>query len=189
MAELNDLSTSAASNTGRFPNGMNIDQLNDASRELEAMQAREFKDRTGQVASAGTGAAYTLIPNRAVTAYAAGQAFLFKAHVVNTGAATLAISGLAAKPLRKQNGDALQAGDIAAQQMVFAIYNASNDRFDCLGIGDGSASNGIPSFTKTTLPAVTDARVILVTDEVGGITLAFSDGTNWRRVQDRAVVS
>lgn len=31
--------------------------------------------------------------------------------------------------------------------------------------------------------------VIYVSDEAGGATLAFSDGTNWRRVQDRVVVS
>jgi hypothetical protein len=32
-------------------------------------------------------------------------------------------------------------------------------------------------------------RTVMVTDEAGGATLAFSDATNWRRVQDRAVVS
>ena len=31
--------------------------------------------------------------------------------------------------------------------------------------------------------------IIYVSNETGGATLAFSDGTNWRRVQDRAVVS
>lgn len=31
--------------------------------------------------------------------------------------------------------------------------------------------------------------IIYVVDEVGGATLAFSDGTNWRRVQDRVIVS
>lgn len=30
---------------------------------------------------------------------------------------------------------------------------------------------------------------IFVTNEAGGGTLAFSDGTNWRRVQDRAIIS
>lgn len=30
---------------------------------------------------------------------------------------------------------------------------------------------------------------IYVYDETGGATVAFSDGTNWRRVQDRAIVS
>lgn len=33
------------------------------------------------------------------------------------------------------------------------------------------------------------ASVLYVSDETGGATLAFSDGTNWRRAQDRAIVS
>lgn len=32
-------------------------------------------------------------------------------------------------------------------------------------------------------------KTYICTDEAGGITLVFADGTNWRRVQDRAVVS
>lgn len=59
--------------------------------------------------------------------------------------------------------------------------------------GVGSAK----AFTVATLPAATDydptvdgrAAYIYVSDESGGATLAFSDGTNWRRVQDRAIVS
>lgn len=47
------------------------------------------------------------------------------------------------------------------------------------------------NFTVATLPDPTknEGRQIYVSDEVGGATLAFSDGTNWRRVQDRAIVS
>ena len=33
------------------------------------------------------------------------------------------------------------------------------------------------------------STLIYVVDETGGATLAFSDGTNWLRVQDRAIVS
>ena len=33
------------------------------------------------------------------------------------------------------------------------------------------------------------SSVVFVYDETGGATLAFSDGTDWRRVQDRAIVS
>ena len=33
------------------------------------------------------------------------------------------------------------------------------------------------------------SSLIFVSDETGGATLAFSDGTNWRRVQDRAIVA
>lgn len=34
-----------------------------------------------------------------------------------------------------------------------------------------------------------EGSVIYVSDETGGKTLAFSDGTDWRRAQDRVVVS
>lgn len=45
-------------------------------------------------------------------------------------------------------------------------------------------------YTVATLPdPATERRVIAVTDETGGYTIAFSDGSDWRRVQDRAVVS
>jgi hypothetical protein len=40
------------------------------------------------------------------------------------------------------------------------------------------------------LPSVSPAgQMIYVTDESGGAVPAFSDGTDWRRVTDRAVVS
>ena len=45
-------------------------------------------------------------------------------------------------------------------------------------------------YTVTTLPAATTAGgVIYVSNETGGAVIAFSDGTNWRRSTDRAVVS
>ncbi len=48
------------------------------------------------------------------------------------------------------------------------------------------------SYTVATVPssgASTNAGLIIVSDETGGLTLAYNDGTNWRRVQDRAIVS
>ncbi|WP_114954316.1 hypothetical protein [Sphingosinicella terrae] len=49
----------------------------------------------------------------------------------------------------------------------------------------------LPSFTLADLPAAADwpQGLIHVPDEAGGPVVAFSDGTNWRRVTDRAVVS
>lgn len=46
-------------------------------------------------------------------------------------------------------------------------------------------------YTVATLPTASlfANALITVSDETGGHTVAFSDGTNWRRVQDRAVVS
>lgn len=52
------------------------------------------------------------------------------------------------------------------------------------------------SFAVADLPDAGDfdpeqggAAYLYVSDEAGGATLAFSDGTNWRRVQDRVIVS
>jgi hypothetical protein len=48
----------------------------------------------------------------------------------------------------------------------------------------------VGSYTVATLPSAgTAGQAIYVSDESGGTVLAFSDGTNWRRVTDRAVVS
>jgi len=46
-------------------------------------------------------------------------------------------------------------------------------------------------FTVATVPLASnnDRALIYISNESGGATLAFSDGTNWRRVQDRAIIS
>ena len=64
-------------------------------------------------------------------------------------------------------------------------------------LGDGPFL--IPGFNVATLPnaaewfrdSITEkyTALIFVNDEAGGSVLAFSDGTNWRRVTDRAIVS
>jgi len=48
-----------------------------------------------------------------------------------------------------------------------------------------------PSFTVATVPDATksEARMIYVSDEAGGGTIAFSDGVSWFRVQDRVIIS
>lgn len=62
-------------------------------------------------------------------------------------------------------------------------------------MNDGSEPTQGPvvltSYLKTALPSASAfvGGVIYVSNETGGATVAFSDGTNWRRVQDRNVVS
>jgi hypothetical protein len=50
----------------------------------------------------------------------------------------------------------------------------------------------LPSYTVASATAYTTAGVgtmIYVTNETGGAVPAFFDGTNWRRVTDRAIIS
>lgn len=57
----------------------------------------------------------------------------------------------------------------------------------------------IPSYTVATLPSASEwysaqaqlghSALIFVSNESGGAVPAFTDGTNWRRVTDRVIVS
>lgn len=48
----------------------------------------------------------------------------------------------------------------------------------------------LPTYLKSNLPGVIpQGQMVFVIDDVGGSIPAFSDGTNWRRVTDRQVVS
>lgn len=49
----------------------------------------------------------------------------------------------------------------------------------------------LDSYTVATVPDATayESGMIFVSDETGGSIPAFSDGTDWRRVTDRAVIS
>ena len=59
-----------------------------------------------------------------------------------------------------------------------------------------SGIHRVREYTVANLPAAEDfdplnggAALIYVSDEAGGAVLAFSDGTNWRRVTDRVIVA
>lgn len=55
---------------------------------------------------------------------------------------------------------------------------------------DQNRHHQLRSYTVAGLPsAATAGQMIYVSNETGGATPAFSDGTNWRRVADRAIVS
>ena len=48
----------------------------------------------------------------------------------------------------------------------------------------------LPSYTISTLPTVQiGGQMLYVSNESGGAVVAFSDGTNWRRVTDRVILS
>jgi len=94
-------------------------------------------------------------------------------------------------------------------QDAFPLANSQTNQ---IVIGDSTVGNGsntttignsstvsthlqgvvvVGEYTVATLPTAStyQAGMIMVSDETGGYTQAFSDGTNWRRVQDRAIVS
>jgi hypothetical protein len=77
---------------------------------------------------------------------------------------------------------------VDAVGLTETLFHFQNDGNDLLDI----KANGVvkyKEFTVATLPLVTSGGFIMVTDETGGYTPAFCDGTNWRRTSDNAIVS
>lgn len=68
--------------------------------------------------------AITIAP--AIAAYVTGMRFRFKADVANTGACTLAVSGLSAITIKKQHNQDLSDNDIEAGQIVEVVYDGTN---------------------------------------------------------------
>lgn len=77
------------------------------------------------VDSVGTDA-YAISPSPAISAYVAGQTFTFKAGTANTGAATLNVSTLGAKTIKKFGTLDLVTGDIVANQVIIVVYDGTN---------------------------------------------------------------
>lgn len=94
----------------------------------------------------GTADALTITPSPAITAYAAGQVFRFIAASNNTGAATIAISGLTTKALQK-NGSALSADDIVSGKIYEIIYDGT--QFQIEQISEASFSAAVASDLNT----------------------------------------
>lgn len=79
---------------------------------------------------------------------------------------------------------------IPATDRMQQFMDDIDERFNGFLLG----ANGVrlPSYVKASLPAVPPAAepsMIFVSDDVGGAVPAFSDGTDWRRVTDRAVIA
>jgi hypothetical protein len=81
----------------------------------DAASLANIQDGSGLYVSVvgGTANAITLTSAPVITAYAAGQTFYFLATAANTGATTVAVSGLAAKNIYSIGGAALTGGEIA----------------------------------------------------------------------------
>ena len=77
-------------------------------------------------------------------------------------------------------------GDVGTVQGQLTSLDGRVDALEAL-----PANQALPSYTVATVPsAASNARkFIYVSNEVGGAVPAFSDGTVWRRVTDRAVIS
>lgn len=88
------------------------------------IRATKYHDFAASGAGTDT---YAITITPAITAYADGQVFVFEADVANTGAASLNVSGLGAKTIKKYGSKDLETNDIAAGSIVTVIYDLDSD--------------------------------------------------------------
>ena len=74
----------------------------------------------------GTADAITLTPTPSISSYTTGATFTFLSTGTNTGAVTVAISGLTAKSIKAQSGAALTAGEITSGRVYTITYDGTN---------------------------------------------------------------
>ena len=79
------------------------------------------------VVDTGAANAYVITPVPAISAYAAGQIFTFKASATNTLTSTLNVNGKGATTIKKGDGTVvLSPGDIVAGQIIQVEYDGTN---------------------------------------------------------------
>jgi microcystin-dependent protein len=135
MSEISssDWNEAAASNTvaspNGFPEGQTAGSLNNGAREVMAAVKRAWGRLNGRYASTGSSNAYVLTPDAALTAYVTGERYSFRANFTNTGTATLNISSLGAKTIKKMGSSGkanLASGDIQSGQSVTVEYDGTD---------------------------------------------------------------
>lgn len=192
MADIQDLSITDASNTGRWPENMAFSAVNDAGRADEGLLARWFNDVNSSVVASGSPNAYTATSNRTISALVNNTIIAFTANFTNTGSATFNLNGLGAKTIKRFAGDALASGDITSGQPVSVIYKSSPDCWYMMNAAaaliSAAATIAISQyidFTEVSIPsapAADVARLYARDDGAGGTFLAWKDSTNTEMV-------
>lgn len=133
MASLYSWSLSAGSNGNsdssiNWPEGQVPGSVNDSSRAMMGRVAEFRDDISGAVAATGTANGIVVTANSAFTSLANGRIVAFRASAKNTGAVTLNVNSLGAKPVRKMlsSGEtALSGGEIQAGGVYVVMYSTA----------------------------------------------------------------
>lgn len=127
-------------------------------------------DTDGGLTSAGTDT-ITISTNRAISSGDRAQGFSlrFKAGGTNTGAATLNVDSLGAVAIKRQNGDALSAGDIVSGGIYDVAHDGTN--YKLIGANAGATGSGSLTGDNTWSGANTFTGSVTVGDGSGDVVV------------------
>lgn len=184
MSEIHTWDVAAANNNSASPNGwpenMAYSAVNNSARENMAAMARLYADTNGTLTSGGSANAYTLTPNRTISAYASGLTFKFKASFTSTGAATINVSSLGAKDLKTPEGAALPTGYIKQDRYYTVFYQGTYFivQSDLVAIQAGNAQVKYAYSSTTTMADPGSGYLRLNNAALSSVTaVAFSDNS------------
>ena len=113
------------------------------------------------------------------------------------GSGTLSFGAVSVTNVAKVT--ALSFGSLTDYDVITASTTVTSDFGTVANTGNTFNDHGfvfrdsglpqLPSYTVATLPSTVAGDLALCTDETGGSTVVFYDGSNWRRMADRAVAS
>ena len=133
MSEVNTWSTTAASNNSAAPDGwpenMAYSDVNNCAREMMAAIAKWYADTNGTLTTGGSSTAYTLTPNRTISAYADGLEFCFTVHTTSGSNPTLNVSSLGAISMYEQDGSTVDSSDLTSGRVYHALYDSTGPKF------------------------------------------------------------
>lgn len=123
--------------------------------ELAAMRL----GATNYAITGGTANSYTAsIPN--LEAYANFQRILLKIHASNTGASTVNLNTLGARPIKREDGSDVAEGDLPENAIIDLIYNETGNNYVLQGFATSTLTTIIQN-TETIVQQVAAAQEAL----------------------------
>lgn len=141
--------------------------VNDSARAVMASVAKWRDDNNGTLVTSGTTSAFTLVTNQVESALTAGFTIAAQFHASCDASATIAVDGLAAKPLRVYPGVTLNANDLGGGSVHRFTYSTT-------GTGEWVRQTP-PAFT-----VLTSTLAANVSMASSGTVMSVTQGTSGR---------
>lgn len=152
----NRWSTTASSNSNsdstiNWAEGQAPSSVNDSARAMMAATRKFGNDISGAtITSTGSANTYSVSTAQVFNSLTDGLHLAFKANVTNTGASTINVDGLGARPLRSASGVNLAAGEITSGAVYTICYEATANEWLIHGgpVVVSSGGGSTPTFSS-----------------------------------------